>query len=305
MKIVPMSTRVLAVPLGLLCLLAAPVPRTIPQDAVTGDIAFVSMRDGVEDIYVMHPDGSAVRRVTVTEVVVGEGRGSWTPAWSADRQHIAFASNRDDGGSANLYVVDADGGNLIRLSDHDGFDYSPDWSPDGRRIAFLSDRDGFYELYVMGSDGSNVQRLTHLEKGEGRLCCPDWSPDGAQVVFMVLNPPRTPVLQVLDMATGEVRSLGRGGLPRWSPDGTRIAFFGPGMQVWVMRADGSERRQVSDVPGLATYPSWSPDGKWIVFNHVPSVGDFDGTEIFVVRANGQDQRQLTQNDVMDGHPSWW
>lgn len=298
-------TVAIAVPPGLLCVLAAPVPRTIPQDPRTGDIAFVSMRDGIEDIYVMHPDGSAVRRVTVTEMVEGDERGSWTPAWSPDRERIAFASNRDDGGSANLYVVDADGGNLIRLSEHDGFDYSPDWSPDGTRIVFLSDRNGFYELYAMESDGSNVQRLTHLEKEQGGLCCPDWSPDGTQILFMVLNPPRTPVLQVLDMATGEVHSHGLGGLPRWSPDGTRIAFFGNGMQVHVMRADGSERQQVSHVPGLATYPSWSPDGEWTVFNHVPSIGDFDGTEIFIVRANGQDQRQLTQNEVMDGHPSWW
>ena len=42
-----------------------------------------------------------------------------------------------------------------------------------------------------------------------------------------------------------------------------------------------------------------------MFNHVPSMGDFEGTELFIVRANGEDQRQLTQNEVMDGHPTWW
>lgn len=305
MKVVPCWSRTLLLPLAFFCLLAAPNRANAPQDRGGGDIAFVSMRDGIEDIYVMRPDGSAVRRVTVTQAVEGEERGSWTPAWSPDRKRLVFASNRDEGGSANLYAVDADGLNLVRLSAHDGFDYSPDWSPDGARIVFLSDRDGFYELYSIGADGSDVERLTHLEKGQGGLCCPDWSPDGTSILFMVLNPPRTAVLQVLDLVSGEVRSHGLGALPRWSPDGTQFAFFGDGMQVHVMNSDGSDRRQVSDVPGLATYPSWSPDGEWIVFNHVPSMGDFDGTELFIVRASGENQRQLTFNQVMDGHPTWW
>jgi len=235
------------------------------QEAEAGaEIAFVSMRDRVEDIYVMRSDGSGVRRVTVTEPVEGEERGSWVPAWSPDRRRIAFASNRDDGGRANLYVIDADGGNLTRLTRHPGFDYTPDWSPDGREIVFMSDRDGFYELYVIRADGSALRRLTHRERPPGELCCPDWSPDG-----------------------------------------TRIAYFGPGRQVHVMRADGSDRRKVSNVPGLATYPSWSPDGNWIVFTHVPAVGDSDGAELFIVGADGQGQRQLTNNRVLDGHASWW
>jgi Tol biopolymer transport system component len=305
MKVVPRPDPPLFLSLAFLCLLTAPIPAMAPQGAGGDDIAFVSMRDGIEDIYVMRPDGSGVRRVTVTEMVEGEERGSWTPAWSPDRRRIVFASNRDDGGSANLYVVDADGRNLVRLTDHGQLDYSPDWSPDGTRIVFLSDRDGFYELYAMDADGANVERLTHLEKGQNGLCCPDWSPDGTLILFMVLNPPRTAVVQALDLTSGEMSSPGLGALPRWSPDGTQVAFFGAGMQVHVMNADGSGRRQVSDVPGLATYPSWSPDGEWIVFNHVPSIGDYEGTELFIVRPNGQDQRQLTQNEVMDGHPAWW
>jgi len=279
--------------------------RNIHQ-AGDAQIAFVSMRDGIEDIYVMRPDGTDVRRVTVTIPVDGQERGSWVPAWSPDRKRIAFASNRDSGEKANLYVVDADGHNLKRLSDHEGFDYTPDWSPDGSQIVFVSDRDGFYELYSMADDGSGVKRLTHLEKEANRLCCPDWSPDGSKILFMVLEPPMTPVLQLLDLDTGEVTAQGLGGLPRWSPDGEWIAYFsGTDKQVHVRKIDGPESRQVSDVMGFATYPSWSPDGEWIVFNRVPTSGDFDSTEIYLVRPDGSDQRQLTQNHVMDGHASWW
>jgi len=298
------SSAIIILPLGFLSILAATLSPTAPQQPSDSDIAFVSMRDGIEDIYVMHPDGSAVRRITITEAVEGEERGSWVPAWSPDRRRIVFASNRDDGGSANLYAVDADGHNLTRLSEHDAFDYTPDWSPSGDEIVFLSDRDGFYELYAMKPDGSNVRRLTYLEREKGQLCCPDWSPDGRQIIFMTRNPP-TAVLQTLDLATGEVHRLGLGGLPRWSPDGRWIAFFGAGRQIHVMRPDGSEMRRVSNVEGFATYPSWSPDGTWIVFSHVPALGDLDRTELHIVRATGEDQRQLTENEVMDGHPSWW
>jgi TolB protein len=158
----------------------------------------------------------------------------------------------------------------------------------------------------MNADGSNVRRLTHLEKDEGRLCCPDWSPDGEQVAFMVLEPPMHPVLHVLALDTGGISRLGSGGPPRWSPDGKWIAFFsGSDKQVHVRSTDGSESHKITNVEGFATYPSWSPNGDWIVFNHVPAPGDFDSTELFVVRADGSDQRQVTDNAVMDGHASWW
>jgi TolB protein len=268
-------------------------------------IVFVSMRDGIEDIYVIQPDGSDVRRVTVTEPVEGEHRFSGVPTWSPDRSQIVFASNRDDGGLANLYVVNVDGTNLRRLTDHDGLDYTPDWSPDGSTIAFLSDRDGFYELYAMDADGSNVRRLTHLEKEENQLCCPDWSPDGSKIVFMTIAPPRSTQVQLLDLDSGEVNLVSRGGLPRWSPDGEWIAFFGARYQVHVMRPDGTDVRQVSAVEGITTYPAWSPDGRWIVFNRVPSMGDYEGTELYIVNFDGTGQRQLTDNQVMDGHANWW
>lgn len=273
------------------------------QDPDLGLIAFVSERDGIEDIYVMKPDGSHVRRVAVTEPVEGEMRGSWVPAWSPDRTRIVFASNRDDGGSANLYVVDADGRHLRRLTKHDGFDYTPDWSPDGTTIAFLSNRDGFYELYAMDVDGSNVRRLTHLEAPEGRLFSPDWSPDGRQIVFTTRTPRAE--IQVLDVESGRVERVASGALPRWSPDGEWIAYWVPGGQVYVMRRDGSDSRRVSDVEGIANYPTWSPDGEWIVFDRLPGQGDVEGAELYIVRADGSEQKPLTTNRVLDGHPNWW
>jgi len=277
-------------------LATAQEPTSAQTEETDPGIVFVSDRDGIEDIYVMLPDGTGVRRVTVTETVAGESRGSWVPAWSPDDKQIVFASNRDEGGSANLYVVDADGSNLRRLTRHTGFDYTPDWSPDGERIAFMSTRDGSPDVYVMDSGGSNVTRLT---EGEENLCCPDWSPDGVRIAFHAAGH-----IQVMNADGGNRLSLGRGGLPRWSPDGERIAFV-RAFQVHVMQADGSDVRKVTDVQGRAVYPVWSPDGNGIAFTFLPEGEDFAAAEVCVVNLDGTGIECLTDNDVYDGHANWW
>jgi len=79
-------------------------------------------------------------------------------AWSPDGSKIAFyaSSNAD----LDIYVMDADGGNVTRLTEGPSHDRSPTWSPDGRRIAFTSDRDGDDEVYIMNADGTGPVRLT-------------------------------------------------------------------------------------------------------------------------------------------------
>ena len=101
------------------------------------------------------------------------------------RSLIAFASRRD--GNEDIYVMDADGGNVRRLTNHTSQDASPSWSPDGRSIAFFSLRDDNPEtaeinpeIYVMDADGGNVRRLTNHIAWD---FAPSWSPDSRFVVF--------------------------------------------------------------------------------------------------------------------------
>jgi Tol biopolymer transport system component len=100
------------------------------------------------------------------------------PTWSPDGSRIAFQSLR--GGNEDIYVMDADGSNLIRLTTSVAADMHPAWSPDGTRIAFVSSRGADYDIYVMNADGSGQTALTN---GDGMDEQPSWSSDGQRIAF--------------------------------------------------------------------------------------------------------------------------
>ena len=194
---------------------------------------------------------------------------------------IAFSSNRD--GNYEIYVMNAEGANLQNLTNNPAADHSPSWSPDGKRIVFMSARDGhvdadhgspIFEIYVMDADGGNPQNLTN-------------------------NPH-------YDMS------------PAWSPDGKRIAFTSDrerrfGWAIYVIDADGGNLQRLTNNPDDDAhpddrYPSWSPDGKQIVFSarrEGHAVHNLDATyEIYVMDADGGNQQRLTNNRKNELYPSW-
>ncbi len=81
-----------------------------------------------------------------------------SPVYSPDGDQIAFISNRD--GNFEIYVMDSDGSDPVRLTNSVDEDYSPRWSPDGSRIAFGSGPYGEWEVFIINADGSNEIQLT-------------------------------------------------------------------------------------------------------------------------------------------------
>ena len=206
---------------------------------------------------------------------------------------IAFYSTRD--GNYEIYVMDADGSGVTRLTDDPAQDLLPTWSPDGMRIAFRSARDGDQEIYAVNVDGSGLTQLTENAVYDGKA---SWSPDGSKLVFFserdgnreiyVMNADGTDVIRLIDNSAGDWT-------PTWSPDGTKIAFQSDRSDIWeiyVMNVDGSEQIQLS----RGQNPSWSPDGSKIAFD--------SAHEIYIINSDGTNQIRLTNDTFDDREPSW-
>ena len=143
------------------------------------------------DICIIDVEGKRLKNLTQLPGVV-----DWAPSWSPDSSKIAFTSDRD--GNAEIYVMDADGGNPVNLTNHSRTDAAPDWSPDGKRIVFYSDREEQSDIYVVDADGANLVKLTD-HPAQDRL--PSWSPDGRWIAFMSTREDRNWEIYVME-ATG-------------------------------------------------------------------------------------------------------
>lgn len=117
----------------------------------------------------------------VTMQLTDTPESEWVPQWSPDGTKIAFASDRD--GDSEIYVMDADGSNLVQLTDNGGYDGRPRWSPDGKSLSFETDRGGGnWNIWLMNADGSRPRAVTPDESGNNWMQF--WSPDGNWLVFV-------------------------------------------------------------------------------------------------------------------------
>jgi len=240
-------------------------------------------------------------QATATAQAQATARARATATARAQSGRIAFASKRD--GNWEIYVMNADGSGVTRLTNNPADDRWPSWSPDGKRIAFTSDRDGNWEIYVMNADGSGMTRLTNNPAGNFD---PSWSPDGRNIAFSsrrdvnleiyTMNADGSGVTRLTNNPAEDAETL-------WSPDGKRITFASDrdgNWEIYVMNADGSGQTNLTNNPAYDDVPSWSPDGRRIAF-----ASDRDGNlEIYVMNADGSGVTRLTNNPADDGWPSW-
>lgn len=205
-------------------------------------------------------------------------------------------------GDTEVFEVDPVSGDARNVTRSPGSeDRYPCWSPDARHIAFTSDRAGAFNLFVCDADGSDMRQLTH-ETGTAVAYMPAWV--GDRIVFG-LHRDKPEMASVKPDGSG-LTLLGAGHDPCPSPDGRRIAYTGEvpgGVSVFVMDADGTNRRQVVKAanPWGAVFPSWSPDGKEIVYAFKAG----EALELFVVDADGaREPRQLTHLKKVCTPPAW-
>ena len=288
-------------------------PSPTPVGGGYGQIAFVSQRTGVPQIYLINSDGSGLHPITnITE-------GACQPSFAPDGSRLVFTSpcqgNTDSYRESSLYFINTDGSGLTPLNTAPGGDFDPAWSPDGTRIAFTSMRDGHKEIYTLELETSTLTRLTYSDTDEENSQ-PAWSPFNNQIAYVKK---RVGALQLWVMSdTGQnAEQVVHSGqtlwdfYPVWSPDGQYILFnqrqVNTGGSLPVLMQIRYEDRFVQDpsrlrlgVVGIENL-SFSSDGFWMVCE---GLDERDNTDIYYLTAGGATQARLTTDPGDDFDPVW-
>jgi TolB protein len=256
-------------------------------------LTFQSTRDGrrCDQQYVMRADGSGLRRISPggkttcgyfyandSRVLFGSTHAADSacpPRPPADAGYVWPLDKYD------IWTAKPDGSDLRRLTNYGVYTAEAVLSPDGSKIVFTSVKDGDLEIYTMNVDGSNVKRLTNSAGYDGG---PWWSPDGTKIVYRAHHP-------------GDSASLAR-----YRDLLSRDMIRPSEVELYVMNADGSDNRQITRLGGANFGPSWTPDGRQIIFssNHKnPRSRNFD---LFLVNLDGTGLEQVTANPDFDGFP---
>lgn len=227
---------------------------------------------------VWSPDGKAIaytsyRRSNWPDIFVSyiyEGRPPESPAhgsdrvhnflpvWSPDGTRIAFMSNRD--GNPEIYVMNRDGSNVRRITNHPGLDSTPTWSPAGNQIAFTSDRSGGPQIYVADADGlGSPRRITTSDSFADRAT---WSPYKNEIAYAGRTGPGFDI-KLYDFESGTTKvltdGLGSNESPAYAPNGRHLAFSSTRTgktQIFVIARDGNDLKQLTKA-GNNYMPNWS------------------------------------------------
>jgi len=231
------------------------------------------------------------------------------PSWSPDGKKLAWSSDRD--GAFNLFVANADGSGITKLTSGDAADLSPRWSPDGKRIAFS--RQG--TIMVMNSDGTDVRAVTQPEPESTAPPCKaggflgGWSPDGKQITFYAASATRGIGQVCIVNADGSGLTVVKSDPntyhvePAWSPTEQLIVYRSireGNHEIYTVKPDGSDDTNLTNSPALDIEPTFSPDGNWITF----ASNRYGNFEMFIMKTDGTDLMQLTDSPDKDSNPSW-
>jgi TolB protein len=260
-------------------------------------IIFQSTREPYkcDQIFTMNRDGSNVKLVST-----GKGRttcGYFTP----DGKRIIYASthlgspdcpppaDRSEGyvwpiyRTFDIFSAKPDGTDLKRLTTTDGYDAEGTISPDGKKIVFTSARDGDLDIYDMNLDGTQQRRLTNELGYDGGA----WHSQDSQWIVWRASRPKTPE-EVAQYKNLFAKNL----------------VMPTKLEIMVMRADGSDKRQLTQNGAANFAPYFHPNGRQIIFasnvnNPNPRSPNFD---LFLINRDGTGLQQVTFDEGFDGFP---
>ncbi|MBN1223615.1 MAG: Tol-Pal system beta propeller repeat protein TolB [Candidatus Aminicenantes bacterium] len=258
-------------------------------------IVFISNRDGNDEIYMMDYDGHNQTRITFNKIKdympawsadgkhisytsyrkggaglyilnpfegkiteVSNAGTNFSPSFSPDGKKMAFCSTLEEGNS-EIYIAEADGTKIKRLTFNKAIDTAPTWAPTSRELAFTSDRSGTPQIYIMDAEGSNVRRVSY---GGSYFDGPAWSPAGDMIAY-VSRVDQVFDIYILNLRTNRTykitESNARNESPSWSPDGRHLVFSSNrtgSIQLYSIDYDGANMRRLTS-NAENKLPDWS------------------------------------------------
>lgn len=305
-------TQTMAIP-GMILTTGVPISKTTPASPTpvgggNGQIAFVSNRSGINQIWVMKQDGTGLVQITDME------EGACQPDWSPDGMRLVFTSpcygNDEFYPGAGLFLINYDGTNLTPLPSVPGGDFDPAWSPDGQFIVFSSLRaSGWSRLYLFNLDNYEITRLSEKYNRDGQ---PAWSSNGKMLAY-VSRQDGPYSIWTMNIDGSQQKRYSQSGArinmyPDWSNDLEVIIFTQydkaggvPFLTAATQNEEGYQELRFNIGPVPAREARYSPDGLWIIFEAWP---DGKNHDIYIMSATGAGRTRMTDFTSVEYDPVW-
>lgn len=260
-------------------------------------LIFQSKRDGrgCDQIYTMNTDGSNVKMVST-----GDGRTTCAYFYKSSKK-ILYASTHYGGKKCppspdfskgyvwpiypeyDIFAANSNGSEVRRLTDASGYDAEATVSPDGNKIVFTSLRDGDLDIYTMDKNGKSIKRLTTELGYDGG---PFFSPDGKRIVYRSYHP----------KTTEEIK--------RYKDRLANNLIEPNNFEIWIMDANGANKRKVTDLGAASFAPYFHPNGKKIIFstNYYATDRRKRNFELALINTDGTGLERVTNFASFDGFP---
>jgi len=258
-------------------------------------IAYLQVSEGYWQIWIVESDGSNPRQLTHDPV------DKANLSWGGKGREILYNTNQGE-----MFIVQVESGEKRKISLSLSGMTDGDWSPDGREIVFSLSTVGSIDnndIWRVNADGSNLRKLTRMN---GLQHDPVWCSGGDRIVFLSGEGKQNHDIFIMERDGAKPRPLTADNLYNFEPACSsrgEIAFSSNrsgNYDIWAMDVEAKQISQLTEHPGYDSSPSWSPDGKTLVF-----VSDRSGQlALWGMKRDGTELRQLTENNTGCRSPVW-